>query len=68
MINKLEKILADLDEAIKADDSGTCHLIIAKSAIENAIKAIERSVSHIMASKFEGTREEYNKTIMEHDL
>jgi hypothetical protein len=50
MHDKLEKILSEIEEVIRADDSGTCHLIIAKDAVENAIKAVERSVTHIMGN------------------
>lgn len=48
MKQKLDRILILINEAIQADDSGTCHLIIARDAVENAVKAIERSVAFIM--------------------
>lgn len=40
-------------------------------ALERAVEEIEKASEeeiNMHASQFEGTREEYNKTIMEHDL
>jgi hypothetical protein len=53
MKEKLEAILINISEAIQADDSGTCHLIIARDAVENALSALERSVSYIMGNNGE---------------